>query len=143
MAARPSLFRYSHDAVFRSRDGAPHEEEVALGVHPDHPETQLGVALSPHVTRHPLSLDDSGRVGTGADGAGLPVPGIPVRRRTAAETMAMHHALEPSALGGAGNLHQLPWGKDVHLYFGARSRSLAIDREAPQHLRGGVQSGLL
>src|SRR3954470_7103853 len=143
MAARPSLFCHSHDSVFGTRDGAPHEEEVPLGVHPDHPEAQLGVALSTHVSGHPLALDDPGRVGTGADGAGLPMPGIPVRCRTAAEAMAMHHALESSALGGAGNLHQLPRGKDVDLNLGARSRSLAVHREAPQHLRGGFQAGLL
>src|SRR3954470_752355 len=143
MAARPSLFCHGHDSVFGSRDGAPHEEKVPLGVHPDHPETQLGVALSAHVARHPLALDDSGRVGTGADGTGLPVTGIPVRCRATAETVAMHHALEPSALGSAGDLHQFPGRKDVHLYFGARSRSLAVDREAAQHLRGGFQPGLL
>src|SRR3954447_22211116 len=118
MTARPSLFCHSHDSVFRARDGTPHEEQVPLGVHPDHPETQLGVTLRAHVTGHSLALDDSGRVGTGTDGAGLPVSGIAVRCRAAAKAVAVNHALEPTTLGGASDLYQLAGGKDVHLHFG-------------------------
>src|SRR6187200_1209717 len=101
MAARPSLFCHRHNSVFGARDGTPDEEQVPLGVYPDHPETQFGVTLRAHVTGHSLALDDSGRVGAGTDGAGLPVPGISVRSRTAAKAVAENHALEPTTLGGA------------------------------------------
>ena len=50
---------------------------------------------------------------------------LPWRRRTAAEAVAVHDALEAAALGGAGDLDQLAGGEDVDLDLGARRRRLA------------------
>src|SRR5215216_1899977 len=104
MAAGPSLFRDRDDPVLRAGNGAPHEEEVSLRVHPDHPEPDLGVALGSHVTGHPLPLDDARRVGARADRARLPMPRVAVGGGTTAEMVAMHHALKTTSLGGAGHL---------------------------------------
>src|SRR5918998_5967792 len=107
MAARPSLFSDGDDAVLRAGNGAANEEQITLGIYPDDPETDLGVAFRAHVARHPLSLDDPGGIGARADRARLPVPGVAVGGRAAAEPMTVHDALESAALGGAGHLDQL------------------------------------
>src|SRR5947207_6445731 len=135
MAAGSSLLRHGDDAVLGAWDGTADEEQIALGVDLDHRESELGVALGTHVAGHPLALDDARRVGARADRARLPVPGVAVAGRTAAETVAVHYALEPAALGGAGDLHQLPGGEDVDLDLRARSRRLAVrGGKHPQHL---------
>src|SRR5918995_2149984 len=134
MAARPSLFSDRHDAVLRARDGAADEEQVALGVDADYPETHLGVALRAHVARHALSFDDPGGIRAGADRAGLPMPGVAVGCRTAAESVPVYHTLKSAALGCAGHLDQLAGSEDVHLHLGAGGRCLAVDGEAPKHL---------
>src|SRR6478672_8495787 len=131
MTARPSLLGHGDDAVLRARNRAPDEQQVALGVHPHDGETQLGVALGAVVTRHPLPLDDARGVGARPDRARLPVPGVAVRGRSAAEPVAVHHALESAALGRAGDLHQLARREDVHLHLGARGRGIALVREFP------------
>src|SRR3954447_14149634 len=98
MAARPSLFCHRHDAVLRSGNGAPHEQEVPLGVHPYHPEADLGVPLGTHVAGHPLALDDPRRVGARANRARLSMSGVAVGGRAAAEMVAVDHTLEPATL---------------------------------------------
>src|SRR5687768_2280738 len=143
MAARASLFRYRHDAVLRAGDGATHEQEVALRIDLHHAKPELGVALSAHVTRHPLAFDNARGVGTRADRAGLAVPGVAVGRGATAEMVAVHHTLESPALGGAGHLHQLPRREDVDLDLGARRRCVALEGEDPQDLRRYLQAGLL
>src|SRR4051812_22306693 len=142
MAARPSLLRYSDNSILRARNGAPDEEEIPLRIHLHHSESELGMALGAHVTRHPLALDHARGVGARADRAGLPVAGIAVGRRTATEVVAMHHALEATTLGRAGHLDQLTRGEDIHLHFGAGGRRIAIDREDPQHLGCRLEPGL-
>src|SRR5687768_14882131 len=104
MAARPSLLRHGHDAVLRARDGAPDEQQVPLRIDLDHAKPELSVPLGAHVTRHPLALDDAGWIGTRADRARLAVPRVPVGGWATAEMVAVHHALEAPALGGAGHL---------------------------------------
>ena len=47
MAARASLLGHGDDPVLGARDGAPDEQEIPLGVHLDHGEAELGVALAP------------------------------------------------------------------------------------------------
>src|ERR671910_3818593 len=106
MAARSSLFCNRHDSVLGARDGASYEQKVPLRVYFDDTEAQLGVPFRTHVTGHPLALDDARRIGARADRARLPVPRVAVRRGTTAETIAVHHALESSALSGPGDLHQ-------------------------------------
>src|SRR5215211_4144435 len=101
MTAGSSLLRHGDDAILGTRDGAADEQEIPLGVDPDDRESQLGVALRAHVPGHPFALDDARRVGARADRARLPVPGVAMAGRTAAEAVAVHHPLEPAALGGA------------------------------------------
>src|SRR5918992_2670463 len=143
MAARSSLFGNRHDSILRAGNGAANEEQIPLGVHPNHPEANLGVARGAHVSWHPLALDDPGGVSARADRARLAVPSIAVGGRPAAEAMAMDHALESSALRGAGDLDQLPGREDVHLQFGTRGRSLSLERKAPEHLGSCFEPGLL
>src|SRR5215210_4700194 len=143
MAARPSLFCHSHNAVFRSRDGALHEQEIPLRVHSHDPQSQLGMTLGAHVPWHPLPLDDAGWIGTRADRAWLPVAGVAVGCRASAEVIPVNHALEASALGGAGDFHQLARGEDVYFHLGSSRRSLTVDGEHPQDLRRRLETRLL
>src|SRR6185503_1104403 len=143
MAAPASLLGHGDDPVLGTGNGAPDEQEVALGVHLDHGEPQLGVALGAHVPRHPLALDDAGRIGAGADGARLAVARVAVGRRTAAEAVAVDDALEAAALGGTGDLDPLAGGEDVDLDLGTRRRRLAAEAEDPKHLRRRVEPRLL
>src|SRR5919107_2260582 len=124
MAARSSLFCHRYDPVPRSGDSSLDEEEVAIGVHPNHSQTHLGMPLRAHVARHPLPFDDAGRIGAGTDGAGLPVTRVAVRRRAAAKAVAVNDALKAAPLRGTSNLDQLARGEDVHLQFRTPRRSL-------------------
>src|SRR5437773_7195836 len=99
MTARPSLFAHREEPGHRARHGAAQKQQVPLGVHFHDAESQLSEVARPHVPGHALPLDDARRIGTGGDRAGLPVPGIAVRLGTAAEVMAVHHALETATLG--------------------------------------------
>src|SRR4051812_32321708 len=116
MTALPSLLRDGHDPVSRARNCPANEQQIALGIHLDHPEPELRVALGALMPRHFLALDDARRVGARADGARLPVPRVAMRGRPATEPMAVHDALEAAALGRAGHLHQLARGEDVYLH---------------------------
>src|SRR5882724_5104869 len=107
MAARPSLFRDGDDSVLRARNGAPNEQEIPHRIHLHDLESELGMALGPHMARHPLPLDHPRRIGAWTDRARLPVPGVAVGGRATAEMVAVHYPLESPALGGAGDLHQL------------------------------------
>src|SRR4051812_46727730 len=117
MAAPASLLGHGDDPVPGTRNGAAYEQEIALRIHLHHGEPELGMPLGPHVAGHPLAFDDARRVGARADRARLPVPRVAVRGRSAAEAMAVHHALEAPALGGAGDLDPLAGGEDVHLHL--------------------------
>src|SRR5256886_15362307 len=94
MTARPSLFAHREEPVHRARHGATQKQQVPLDVHFHDAESQLSEVARPHVPGHALPFDDARRIGTGGDRAGLPMPGIAVRLRTAAEWMAVHPALE-------------------------------------------------
>src|SRR5688500_8120703 len=118
MAAWSSLFCNGHDAVLRARNGPSYEQKVPLRIHFDDPKAQLRMPFRTHMARHPLALDDARRIGTRADGAGLPVPCVAVRCRTTTEAVAMHHALETSALRSTGDLHQLTRCENVHFDLG-------------------------
>src|SRR6266508_4654246 len=88
MAARASLLADGEQAVHRARHRAPHEQQIALGVHLHDAEPQLGEVARAHVARHPLPLDDARGIGARRDRAGLPLPGVPMRLRSAVEVMA-------------------------------------------------------
>src|SRR5690349_17411215 len=126
MATPPSLLCDGDNAVLRAWNRAPDKEQVALGVHPHDSKTDFSMAFRAHVAGHPLSLDDPGRIGAWADGAGLAVAGIAVGCGTAAEAMAMHHTLKSTPLGRAGHLDQLAGSEDVDLYFGTGGGRLAV-----------------
>src|SRR5438445_12828708 len=143
MTARPSLFAHREEPVHRARHGAAQKYQVPLGVHFHDAESQLGEVARPHVPGHALPLDDARRIGTGGDRAGLPMPGIAVRLGTAAEVMAVHHALETATLGHPRDLAAVP-GRERRLGHGfARLWCLSGDGETLQHARRGLQAGLL
>src|SRR5215207_8164252 len=142
MAARPSLLCNRHDTVLRPWNGAAYEQKVSLSVYPDDPQSELGVPFRTHVARHPLALDDPRWIGARADRARLPVPGVAVGRGTTTKAVAVHHALEPPALRGPGDLHQLARREDVDLDLRSRCRGIAVDREHPQNLGGDVEARL-
>src|SRR5437667_12267539 len=97
MTAGTPLLAHGDEAVQRPRHGAAREQEVAVGV-PAHPaEAELREAARARVTRHALPLDDARRVGARGDRAGLAVARVAVRLGTAAEVVAVHHALEAPA----------------------------------------------
>src|SRR3989442_744428 len=94
MAAPASLLANGDETVHRSRHRATHEQQVPLGIHLHDPEAELREAPRAHVTRHPFSFDDPGRIRPLGDGAGLAVAGVAVGLGAAAEMVAMHHTLE-------------------------------------------------
>src|SRR5437016_11982852 len=107
MAAPPSLLADREEAVHRTRHRAAHEQEIALGVHFDDPQAQLGEAPRAHMARHALSLDDARGVGARGDRARLAVTCVAVRLRPTPEVMAVHHALETAPLRHPRDLHPL------------------------------------
>src|SRR3989440_2993670 len=147
MAAPASLFAHRDEPVERARHRATHEQQVALGIDPHHTEAELRKAPGPHVPGHPLSFDDSRRVGSRSDRPGLAVPRVAVGLGAAAEVMAVHHALEAAALGDAGDLHAVALREDRHRHVLARlwdpPLALRDQHEAPQHLRRRLEAGLL
>src|SRR5918992_5585782 len=143
MATRPSLLGHSHDSVLRAWNGSPHEQQIPLRVYLHHSEPELRVSRGAHVTWHPLSFNNSRRVGAWADRAGLPMPGIAVSRRPATEPVPMDDTLKAATLRGARYLHQLARREDVHLHLRPRGRHLSVDAEPPEHLRGRLESSLL
>src|SRR5258706_14948055 len=62
MAARASPLADGEQAAHRTRDGPAHEQQIALGVDLHDAEPQLGEVAGAPVARHPLSLDDAGRI---------------------------------------------------------------------------------
>src|SRR5205823_12349616 len=107
MAAPASLFAHRDEPVEGARHRATHEQQVALGIDLHHPEAELREAPGPHVPGHPLSFDDTRRVGAGCDRPGLAMPRVAVGLGTAAEVMPVEHALEDCAIGDAGDLNTL------------------------------------
>src|SRR5690606_5320794 len=90
-----------------------------------------------HMSRHPLALDDSRRVGAGADRARSSVdPRRAVRCTSTAETVALDHALEATALRAPGDLDARSNLKRVHsdLVADGGRRSLT-KRKLPQNRR--------
>src|SRR5207248_7602916 len=63
-----------------------------------------------HVPGHPLSFDDSRRVGSRSDRSGLAVPRVAVGLGAAAEVMAVHHARsEERRVGKEGRRRWARW----------------------------------
>src|SRR3989442_573543 len=103
MAAPASLLADGEKAVHRPRDGAAHEQQVPLGIHLHDLEAELREAPRTHVARHPLALDDPGRIGPRGDGAGLPVPGVAAGSRAWCIAIISAAAPRPTATPGTGS----------------------------------------
>src|SRR6185437_14064545 len=88
----------------------------------------LRVTRSTVVTRHSLALDDTRRIGAGADGAGTTVLGVAVGVRTTAEAVTLHDTLEATTLRRASHLDLLAGGEnlDSDLVAGVVGRDLLL-----------------
>src|SRR6266545_3618676 len=113
MAARASLLADGDQAVHRAGHRAAHEQEIALGVDPHDPQAELRGVARAHMPRHALAFDDARWVRTRSDRPRLAVPCVAVRLRTAAEVMAVHHALEAAALRHAAHFHAIAFGEEA------------------------------
>src|SRR6266550_177892 len=112
-----TLFLHEHDPVLRTSNGAADVNEIAGGVDTLDAEMSLRVTLGAIVTRHPLALDDTRRIGAGAHGAGTTVLGVAVGVGTTVESVALDDALEPATLRSAGHLHLFAGGEDLDRDF--------------------------
>src|SRR6266571_3954122 len=124
MAARASLLADSDQAVHRTRHRAAHEQEIALGIHFDDAQAELGEVAGAHMPGHPLSFNNPRRVGPRRDRSRLAVARVAVRLGTAAEVMTVHDALEAAPLRDAAHLHAIALG--VRLAFFAPKPSSAV-----------------
>src|SRR5207247_1244822 len=84
-------------------NGAAGVNEIARRIHPLDAKVRLRVALGAVVTRHLLALDDTRRIGAGANGARTTVLGVAVRVGTAVESVALYNTLESAPLRRAGH----------------------------------------
>src|SRR5947199_5338938 len=142
MAARASLLADGDETVHRPRHGTTHEQQVPLGVHLHDPEAELREAPRTHVTRHPLPLDDSGRIRPRGDGAGFAVAGGAVGLGAAAEMVAMHHALKAPAFGHAGHFHDVARLENRHRHRLPGLGGIAFARHGKdlQHARRSLEA---
>src|SRR3954471_23006842 len=89
----------------RSRHGAPHVDQVLLGVDLDDLQVLGGHPLAAHPAGHPHAREDSGRIGRRADRTRRAVEHRAVRAAAASEVVALHGALKALALAGADDVH--------------------------------------
>src|SRR5260370_36266172 len=75
MAARAPLLTHREQTVHRAGDRAAQEQQIPLGIDPNHSEAELSEAAGAHMTPHPLALDDAGRIGPPGDRAGPAMAG--------------------------------------------------------------------
>src|SRR6266487_4790591 len=143
MAARASLLADGDQAVHRARHGAAHEQEIALGVDPYHPQAELGGVARAHMPGHALAFDDARRVGARRDRSRLAVTRVAVRLGTAMEVMAVHDTLEAAALRDAADLHAIAFGEDGDGDGAAGGRRFAAHVKAPNHARRRLDAALL
>src|SRR5262249_32258639 len=96
-----------HGRVLPAGNGAPDQEQVALGIDLDDVRAALGDALRAHLAGHAHPLEDARRIGARADRArSADVVGA-VRLRAAAEVVPLDRALEALADRDCGHLHPL------------------------------------
>src|SRR5437763_228952 len=95
------------EAVRRTGDRSPDEQDVLLGVHACDHEIFGGERLAAHAARKALALDDARGVGGGADRARLAPHRRTVRGVPALEAMALDHAGETPPLRGSLHVHVL------------------------------------
>src|SRR5580765_455094 len=98
---------YVDEAVRRSGDRSPHEDDVLLAIHTGDHEILDRERLAAHAARQALALDDARRVGRRTDRARLATHRRAVRRRAGGEPVALDHAREAAALGRAEDVDVL------------------------------------
>ena len=99
------------DAVLAARHGALDKNQVLLGVDANDLEVLNGHGIAAHVTRKADALEDAGRRGALADGAGSAMEVRTVAARAAAEAVALDNALEALTFGDTGNVDLLDLGE--------------------------------
>src|SRR5918998_1525156 len=87
-----------YDRVLAAWDAATHPDLAVLCVDRDDLEVPDRRGLVAHLSRHLLSLEDAGRVGGGADGAGLADVVRAVAHRATREPVTLDGPLEALAL---------------------------------------------
>src|SRR5262252_5355672 len=92
---------YEDEAVRRTGDRAPDEQDVLLGVHAGDHEVLAGERLAAHAAGEALALDDTRRVRRRADRAGLAAHRRAVRGMAALEAVTLDDAREAAALRGS------------------------------------------
>src|SRR6266496_337965 len=111
LGPRLTLHRAVHEEqpVVVAGDGAAHEEQVLVRVHPDDEQVLDRHRVDAHVAGEVLALPHLARRLALADGADVPV--VLVSRgavaRRALHAPALEDALEPAALGRAGHVDAL------------------------------------
>src|SRR5438874_13613893 len=130
MATRPSLFADGDQAVHRARHRAAHEQEIALGVDPDHTQPELGEIAGAHMPGHPFALDDARGIGAWRNRSRLAVTRVAVGFGTAVEVMAVDDALEAAAFRHTAHLHAIAFGEDGDRDRTAGRRCVTRDGEA-------------
>src|SRR6266480_7685478 len=143
MATRASLLADGDQAVHRTRHGAAHEQEIALGVDSYDAQAELGGVAGAHVPGHPLALDDARRIGTRRDRSRLAVTRVTVRLGAAMEVMAVHDTLEAAPLRDAADLHAIACGEDGDGDGAAGGGRFAGHVKAPDHARRRLDAALL
>src|SRR5829696_5687479 len=128
------------DGVLAAGHAAPDPELVVLRVNGDDLEVPDRDGLVAHLARHPLTLEDTGRVSRGPDGARLPDVVRAVTHGPAPEAVALDGALEAAALGDRAHVHLVADLEDVSRYRVADlARHAAQLFEVPA--RGRVELG--
>src|SRR6266496_306988 len=125
---------------------------MARRIHALDTKVRLRVALGAVVTWHSLALDDTRRIGAGANGAGTTVLGVAVRVGTAVESVALHDALKATTFGRACHLDLLARSEDFdrHLVAKIVSRDVflvlgqlrVVKTKAAQNQRCDAQTSL-
>src|SRR3954466_3521491 len=103
MSSRASaLLADEHDPVGRTGDRPADVDQIALGIDLLDPKVRLRVPLIAVLPRHRLALDDARRIGARPDGTRTAVLRVAVRVRSTTGLVALHDALEATALRRAG-----------------------------------------
>src|SRR3954449_161031 len=116
----------------RSRHGAPHVDQVLLGVDLDDLQVLGGHPLAAHPAGHPHAREHSRGVGRRADRARRAVEHRAVRAAAAGEVVTLHGALKTLALAGADHVHVVLLVEDR-----------GLDLVAGLELLAGVEAELL
>src|SRR5262245_43592746 len=105
---------HHHQTAVGPGHGAPEQDEVLLGHHPDHAQVQHGALDTSHASGQPVARPHSRRIRGGADRAGGPVEHRAVGVVAAIPSVTLDPALEALALRHADHVDQLARGEHLH-----------------------------